>query len=220
MAAPGAVRVRRRDPSHRDREVQEDRAARAFRAGARIGSAVRDLVPELLQPHRRGAVARRAPVAARRQRAARSDLGRVRDRRALELAGAEEAVEEDLEPVLDLGERVLVAALGRDQVGPDAELASRPTRGGRGRRPCSAGSRSAARSRGRSPAARRGRRRSRCPAPGCLRRGRRGGSARGRSRSRAPSCRTALAASPNWPVSIAQRIRNWISVFGTEALTL
>ena len=63
-------------------------------------------------------VARRAPVAARRQRPAGPDLRRVRHRRALELARAEEALEEHPEPVLDLRERVLVAALLGDQVGP------------------------------------------------------------------------------------------------------
>ena len=50
----------------------------------------------------------------------------------------------------------------RDQVGPAARARGRPTRAGRGTRPCSGGSRSAACSRGRSPGARRDRRRSRC----------------------------------------------------------
>src|SRR5918996_4526225 len=46
-------------------------------------------------------VAWRAPIAARRERPARSDLRRIRQRRALELAGFEEAAQEYCEPLLD-----------------------------------------------------------------------------------------------------------------------
>src|SRR3954471_8712099 len=89
-------------------------------------SRVRDVRPELVEPDLGRGVAGRAPVAARRERAAGADLRRVRDRGALELGEAEEAVEEDLEPVLDVGERVLVAALVGDQVGPRVAFAVGP----------------------------------------------------------------------------------------------
>src|SRR3970040_1390479 len=55
------------------------------------------------------APARRARVAPRQERAARAHLGRVRDRAPLELALAEEAVEEDAEGGLDRPDRVLLA---------------------------------------------------------------------------------------------------------------
>src|SRR2546430_199897 len=48
---------------------------------------------EVAQPYVGIAVRRRAPVAARRERAARADLGRVRHRAALELAGLEKALQ-------------------------------------------------------------------------------------------------------------------------------
>ena len=111
----------------------------------------------------------RAPVAAGRQRATGADLRCVRDRRALELAGLEEAVQEDPQPMLDLLEAVLVAALGRDQIGPGAALAVAPGLRARARRPCSAGCRSAARGTGRSPAARTVRRCARCSDAGVRR---------------------------------------------------
>ena len=58
----------------------------------------------------------------------RADLRRVRERRALELADLEEAVEEDAEPLLDRREVVLVAALGAGS-GPATDRArDRPTR--------------------------------------------------------------------------------------------
>src|SRR5438876_8725646 len=52
-------------------------------------------------------VARRAPVAARRQRPAGSHLRRVGQRRALELARLEESPEEHRQPPLDRGAVVL-----------------------------------------------------------------------------------------------------------------
>src|SRR4051794_33578266 len=58
-----------------------------------------DVPPELLEPGHGVAVGWRAPVAAGGQRAAGAHLRPVRHRRALELAEAEEALEEDLEPV-------------------------------------------------------------------------------------------------------------------------
>src|SRR3954467_9770415 len=89
-------------------------------------SRVRDVRPELVEPDLGRGVTRRAPVAARRERAAGADLRRVGDRGALGLGEAEEAVQEDLQPALDLAQRVLVAALGRDQVGPRTALAVAP----------------------------------------------------------------------------------------------
>src|SRR4051794_36404551 len=89
-------------------------------------SRVRDVRPELVEPDLRRGVAGRAPVAARRERAAGADLRRVGDRGPLELREAEEAVQEDLQPALALADRVLVAALGRDQIGPWTALAVGP----------------------------------------------------------------------------------------------
>src|SRR3990167_4948911 len=54
------------------------------------------------------AVRGRAPVAARRERAARADLGSVGQRAPLELAGAEEYVQEYPQPFPDLGEPVAI----------------------------------------------------------------------------------------------------------------
>src|SRR4051812_32106684 len=51
---------------------------------------------QVLQPDLGACVARSTPVAARRERAAGADLRPVRHRRALELAGGEEASEEQL----------------------------------------------------------------------------------------------------------------------------
>src|SRR4051794_28210509 len=86
----------------------------------------RHVLAQLGQPHGGAGVARRAPVAARRERAAGADLRGVRDRRALELADVEEALDEHLEPVLDLAQRVLVAARLRDQVRPRPAVALPP----------------------------------------------------------------------------------------------
>ncbi|SOZ01697.1 conserved protein of unknown function [Cupriavidus taiwanensis] len=80
---------------------------------------------QVREPHHRLRVAGRTPVAAWRQRAARPHLGRIRHARALELAGAEEAVQEDRQVALDVGQAVLVACHVR-AVGPDAALAVAP----------------------------------------------------------------------------------------------
>ena len=53
---------------------------------------------EFLQPGVGMRVARRSPIASRRERTAGSDLWRVRKPGALELARLEEATEEDREP--------------------------------------------------------------------------------------------------------------------------
>src|SRR5687767_13924786 len=82
----------------------------------------RHITPELLQPDRRLRIARRAPVAAGREGAARADLRRVGHRGALELAQLEEAVEENSQPLLDAGQVVLVPPLDRNKVGPGAAL--------------------------------------------------------------------------------------------------
>jgi len=72
------------------------------RGGPRAASSrVRDVALELVQPDLGVAVGRRAPVAARGERAAGGDLGAVGHRRALELAEAEEALHEHAEPLLD-----------------------------------------------------------------------------------------------------------------------
>src|SRR5919202_1625540 len=85
---------------------------------------VRDQL-KLRQPDGGLAVARRAIVAARRQRATRADLRRIRDRAALELAELEEAIQEGTQMALDLGDGVLAAVPGRHGR-PDALLASVP----------------------------------------------------------------------------------------------
>src|SRR4051794_7652992 len=69
-----------------------------------VGDAV-----ELPQPGRGLAVAGRAPVAPRRQRAARADLRRIGNRAPLELAELEEPIQERPQVRLDLADRVLVA---------------------------------------------------------------------------------------------------------------
>ena len=69
---------------------------------------------QLREPCGRFAVGWRAPIAARRQRSARADLGRVGNRAALELAQLEEAVQESMQMSLDSRDVVLVAAVGRD----------------------------------------------------------------------------------------------------------
>src|SRR5882762_5235663 len=52
-------------------------------------SALRNRLFQFREPNVRGAIRRRAPVAARRQRTAGRDLGAVGQRRALELVGEE-----------------------------------------------------------------------------------------------------------------------------------
>src|SRR5256885_4808341 len=64
---------------------------------------------QISQPSIGIAVRWRAPVAARRERAARADLGRVRHGAPLVLAHLEEAPQEDREPFADLHQRVLIA---------------------------------------------------------------------------------------------------------------
>src|SRR5581483_8171385 len=66
---------------------------------------------QLLQPGGGRRVAGRAPVAAGRERAAGADFRAVGDRRALELADREEAIEEHLQPAPDRGEVVGAALL-------------------------------------------------------------------------------------------------------------
>src|SRR5690606_34927829 len=81
-------------------------------------SAVRDGV-EVGEPGGGLAVARRPPVAARRERAAGADFRRVRQRAALVLRGLEETREEHAEPALDLADAV-AAPLGRVDARPGA----------------------------------------------------------------------------------------------------
>src|SRR5216684_5862165 len=88
-----------------------DSAARPMR-----GLRLRHVLGELGEPQVGLAVGGRAPIAARGQRAAGGDLRAVGQRRALELAERKEAKQEDLEPVLDLAERI-GAAFGRRDVG-------------------------------------------------------------------------------------------------------
>src|SRR5439155_22272270 len=72
---------------------------------------------EVGEPHIGDAVGRRAPVAAGRERAARSNLGAVWKRAPLELARLEKALEENAQPLLDLRERVLVLPCAPRQEG-------------------------------------------------------------------------------------------------------
>src|SRR5215469_6375675 len=69
------------------------------------------------QPWSRAAVRGRPPIAPRRQRSARTDLGCVRDRAALELAQLKEPMQEDSQVRLDRTDPVLVTERGGN-VGP------------------------------------------------------------------------------------------------------
>src|SRR5271155_5485577 len=80
---------------------------------------------ELLQPDRRFAVARRAIIAARRGRTARTDLGSVGDTTALVLAHREKALQEHAQVALDFANPVLMALLRRD-IRPCSPQAIRP----------------------------------------------------------------------------------------------
>src|SRR5262245_312183 len=64
----------------------------------------RHVLAQLVEPHGRFRIARGTPVAAWRKGAAGADFGTVGNRRALELACLEEAVEEHLQPLLDGGQ--------------------------------------------------------------------------------------------------------------------
>src|SRR6185312_16797930 len=74
--------------------------------GGRAGFLNRHVGAQFGQPHFGRGVARRAPVAARAQRAAARDLGPVGNRAALELAEGEEPQQEAFEPLADRGEVV------------------------------------------------------------------------------------------------------------------
>src|SRR5262245_29485556 len=82
---------------------------------------------ELLEPGGRLAVAGRPEVTTRGQRAARADLGRIRDAAALELAQSEEALDEQAQVGLDVGQLIFVAPVDRD-VRPRAPLLVAPRR--------------------------------------------------------------------------------------------
>src|ERR1019366_1842452 len=69
---------------------------------------------QLLEPCGRFAVRGRPIVAARRQRSARTDLGRVGDTTALELAQLKKAVQKRMQMSLDRRDVVLVAAIARN----------------------------------------------------------------------------------------------------------
>src|SRR5262245_15042336 len=71
-----------------------------------VSFAVRNAGLELFEPDLGRSVGGGAPVAARRQGAARGDLRSVGQGRAFELAEFKEAVKEDAQPPLDLGEGV------------------------------------------------------------------------------------------------------------------
>src|SRR5690606_21241655 len=99
-----------------------------------VGAAARaasggDVALELVEPGRGRGVARRPPVATRRERTARADLRAVRQRRALELVRVE-AGEEHAQPAHDRRQVVLVALLWRQQVGvlADGPIAPRVVR--------------------------------------------------------------------------------------------
>ena len=90
---------------------------RGFRAGAaadRVGQGgltarlVGDVALQVVEPRPGIAVRWCTPIPARRERSARHNLRRIRQRRALELAGLEEAREEYTQPLLDLCQRVRV----------------------------------------------------------------------------------------------------------------
>src|SRR5579871_511324 len=95
---------------------------RAQRRAARGISLVRHVALEFVEPDAGVAVGRRTPVAARRQGAAGRHLGAVRHRRALELAEAEEALQEHTQPALDELEVVRAPAVVREAGRPRAAL--------------------------------------------------------------------------------------------------
>src|SRR3989442_1629837 len=90
----------------RDRRTVDAFHAAALKAGGKDNGAPGVGALEVGEPGGGAAVGGGAPVAARRERSARSDFRRVWQRRALELAGAEEAIEEDSEPAEDFRQRV------------------------------------------------------------------------------------------------------------------
>src|SRR5689334_10453176 len=91
-----------RVPGSSGADVGKGDTARAAenRPGTRFtrpcGSALRHVLPHVVEPDPGGQVRRRPPVAARAQRTARGDLRAVGHRGALELAEAEEPLDEDL----------------------------------------------------------------------------------------------------------------------------
>src|SRR5207244_7402946 len=93
---------------------------------APVARSPRDVSFQLLEPGIRAGIARSPPVAARRQRAARAHLGSVGHRGPLELAGAEEAVEEDTQPMLDHRELIRSPVRRRESGRPLAAIRIAP----------------------------------------------------------------------------------------------
>ena len=168
------------------------------------------------------AVARRAPVAARRQRAAGADLGALGMRRALELAGLEEAVRKTRSQCSICSRMYSLRRSGGIRSGQAPRVAVAPGLVGEPRdlaRPVAEaqhvvqeevlqliGADGLLAVLVRAFAA---------ESVGTARRDQ-----LGRDRGVEHGGQHAPASAPNWSVSIAQRSRNWISVLGTEALTL
>ena len=109
----------------------------------RLLSRFRHVLFELSDPGIGMRIARRAPVPARRKRAARADLRTVRHGGTLELADLEKTEQEQAQPFAN--GRKIIGALVLVLAAPPARrpLARRARHSRKGRRPCSAASRSA-----------------------------------------------------------------------------
>src|SRR5882757_7430039 len=81
---------------------------------------IRNIPPQFLQPNRRFRITRRAPITARRKGTARANLWPIRNRSAFELTRLEKASQENLKPLLDRGEVILMTPVDRDQGRPGA----------------------------------------------------------------------------------------------------
>src|SRR5678815_306913 len=94
---------------------------------SRLGSSlVRHILFEFVEPNGRFRVARSAPVAARRKRAAGADLGTVRNRGALELTDLEKTEQKYFQPFLDRFQIVLRPFVGLDELRPGAAFLVAP----------------------------------------------------------------------------------------------
>src|SRR3989449_3406712 len=85
-----------------------------------VGSRIRNALSGLLQPRVRFRIARRTPIASRRERPSRADLRCIRQTGSLELAELKKSVQEYFQPSLDLTERVLLLLVFAGRVGPGA----------------------------------------------------------------------------------------------------
>src|SRR3954454_6290053 len=79
-----------------------------------VASLLRHVPLQFVQPRAGRPVRRRTLITARRQRTTRADLRTIRHGRPLELAEAEEAPNEQSQPVPDLRQLVAPAALRRE----------------------------------------------------------------------------------------------------------